>query len=249
VCTIRWLTAPQGYEIFFNRDELDTRQRAIPPSIKQQQRVYYLAPTDPDGQGSWISVNQFGVTLAIMNNYRATPAARPPVWHSRGLLVEQFATINQPTALQAQLAATPLHQFKPFDLIIFSPAHSPQLFSWDGEQLGQDDQLAPPLVSSPQKNNKMVSARLRLMTDGQPLSTALLLRFHSSHEPGDSAHSVCLHRNGASTVSLSHITVTPQQVLFRYWDGSPCRTTTPYQTKLKIRPGIAATDSLPSNAP
>lgn len=77
MCTITWLTRDNGYELFFNRDELRSRQRAAPPQLHQDSKIRYLAPIDSDAGGTWISANQFGLSLCLLNNYGAAAPQLP----------------------------------------------------------------------------------------------------------------------------------------------------------------------------
>lgn len=69
MCTVTWLIDAEGYTVFFNRDELKTRSHARPPTIRKQNGVNFIAPLDLDGGGTWIGVNEFGVTCSVLNNY------------------------------------------------------------------------------------------------------------------------------------------------------------------------------------
>ena len=61
-----------GYEVFCNRDELHSRKPALPPVLVMRNGVRYLAPIDAAGGGSWIGVNEFGLTLCLVNHYPVT---------------------------------------------------------------------------------------------------------------------------------------------------------------------------------
>jgi len=69
MCTVTWLQRHEGYEVFCNRDELKTRKPALPPRLAECNGVRYLAPIDNDGGGSWLGVNEFGVSLCLVNYY------------------------------------------------------------------------------------------------------------------------------------------------------------------------------------
>ena len=69
MCTATWIAEEDGYELFFNRDELLTRGRERPPKNRVSGGVRYVAPSDSDSGGTWIGVNDRGVTLCILNYY------------------------------------------------------------------------------------------------------------------------------------------------------------------------------------
>ncbi|GAA6173401.1 hypothetical protein NBRC116592_30710 [Colwellia sp. KU-HH00111] len=69
MCTLAYLLHENGYEIFFNRDEQRARSPAILPAFYSS--INAIFPVDPQGKGTWIAVNQQGLTLALLNNYQA----------------------------------------------------------------------------------------------------------------------------------------------------------------------------------
>src|SRR5262245_13352656 len=85
MCTASWLIAPEGFELFFNRDESRRRGRARPPERIELEGVRALAPVDADAGGTWIGVNQFGFALGLLNAWDARETVDEP--RSRGLLV------------------------------------------------------------------------------------------------------------------------------------------------------------------
>ena len=63
MCTVTWHFINDGYELFFNRDELRTRAVAEPPTKATTRGVDYLAPTDPDAGGTWMALSRRGITV------------------------------------------------------------------------------------------------------------------------------------------------------------------------------------------
>ncbi|NUO80759.1 NRDE family protein [candidate division KSB1 bacterium] len=99
MCTVTWLQRHEGYEVFCNRDELKTRKPALPPRLAECNGVRYLAPIDNDGGGSWLGVNEFGVSLCLVNHYpNANGSAHvhdkkiPPLREARGVLLDHQTT-------------------------------------------------------------------------------------------------------------------------------------------------------------
>jgi hypothetical protein len=66
MCTVSWVHQKDGYQLLSNRDEKHTRKPALAPSLRQQRQVRFLAPIDGDQGGSWIGVNQFGLSLCLL---------------------------------------------------------------------------------------------------------------------------------------------------------------------------------------
>ncbi len=61
-----------GYRLWFNRDELRSRGPEVPPRVEQTpEGMRYIAPSDSDAGGTWIAVNELGITVCLLNGYRA----------------------------------------------------------------------------------------------------------------------------------------------------------------------------------
>ena len=69
MCTLTNLLNDIGYELFCNRDKQRSRLPAIPPKFNQARNAIY--PVDPQGEGTWLAVNQQGLTLVLLNYYQA----------------------------------------------------------------------------------------------------------------------------------------------------------------------------------
>lgn len=235
MCTITWLMEADSYTIFFNRDELKTRSRALPPAIKKQNDVRHIAPVDLDGGGTWIGVNEFGVVCGLLNSYnyacpipqRPAPEGTTTNYKSRGLLlISLLDSLSQTVALQ-KLNASNLIDFRPFFLALFAPNRPAVLCIWDGVSLRiQHDKVALPISSSSFDTENVIRQRqqefVQLQANNQRLGEALLTTYHSSHSARGGAYSVCMHRADAATTSFSRIRVTPEQVEFHYQPGAPC---------------------------
>ena len=59
---------------------------------------------------------------------------------------------------------------------------------------------------------------------GEAPEVADFLFFHRSHRPERGAHSPCMHRDDARTVSLTGVRVTASAISMTYADGPPCST-------------------------
>ena len=240
MCTLTWFNTDQGYEVFFNRDEQRARKVAIPPQRFLDKNVEVIIPTDPDGGGSWISVNQHGMTLCLLNYYQGTIPRRPLI--SRGLLLRSLARLAEINEVTQQLLDIDLGQYAPFTLVVFQPQQSTQFvntfhdvnelcFCWDGEEL-TNSQPANFMTSSSVKFDEVCKSRQRVFSDSISKKTAdQHLFFHKGHDQIQGQNqpnfrSVCMHREDAKTVSFSHIQVSDSAISFDYINGSPCEPTT-----------------------
>jgi hypothetical protein len=225
MCTVTWLRSGEDYALLFNRDELLTRREALPPSVREREGVRYLAPTDGDFGGSWISVSDRGVTLGILNGYRA-PDERGE-YRSRGLLLEDLATVDGVEELEERLKAVDLGRYRSFRLLALTP-FAARIFEWDRRSLAIDRDAGRrvPLVSSSFEETEVGMRRREewaARTRRAPAALAALEAYHRSHAGGPSAYSVCMHRAEAATRSLARADVSAREVSLRYQAGAPCR--------------------------
>lgn len=238
MCTLTWLRSNSGYQVFFNRDELKTRQRAIPPCLHKASDINYIAPIDRDAGGTWISANQQGLTFCLLNNYQACHDLPDRNWISRGLLVRDLAHLPSTDAVISALDSISMLSYRPFDLIIFELRLEPFQLAWDGTKLVAKKNPSMPITSSSFNSSEVVSGRIKRINDEHPLNSKSLLEFHSSHAPEKGAYSVCMHRDDAHTVSFSHIQASEKQITFDYRDGSPCSTATTQSLTLAYRSSL-----------
>jgi uncharacterized protein with NRDE domain len=229
MCTVSWLRESDSYTVFFNRDELKTRSRALPPTIKQQNGVRYIAPTDVDGGGTWLGVNEFGLTCGLLNNYSASvkqSASSSPI--SRGLLVVSLLACPSLSEALIKLQTVHLGEFRSFLLALFAPDQAAVWCIWNGESLQiHRENVESPLSSSSFDTNNVVNHRqqefCRLQTANQSLDPTFFESYHASHSEKGGAYSVCMHRDDAETVSFSRVRVTSKQIEFAYKPDAPCR--------------------------
>lgn len=238
MCTVSWFYTAEGYELFCNRDELRTRPRAWAPRVRTRHGVRFSAPIDGASGGTWLGVNAFGLTLALLNRQGQT---RADAALSRGWLVLDLLDSATPEEVRARLAKLPLHAFPPWTLAVLSPTQPARVMQWDGQNCWADPAAAgQPLTSSSYAANEVIAARqLQFQTMQTATATeprALREQFHRSHAPAPSAYSVCMHRANAQTVSYSHIRVTGDHADFLYYPQAPCAAAgaLPYATRLEL---------------
>ncbi|EOC7929738.1 NRDE family protein [Vibrio cholerae] len=229
MCSVTWSLSDTGYQVFFNRDEQRSRALALPPAIYDRQGVAVMMPLDPQGQGSWISLNQFGLSLCLLNNYQDRVPDGTLI--SRGLLLKSLAgssSIEQITLAFEKLA---LSCFAPFTLLAFAPLLTQQhgevlAYAWDGEQ------FCSGVTSSPLFSSGVALAEVQryrtqvyqhLTADG--VTPEKLLAFHCHQHPQWSHLSVAMQRDDAHTVSFTHIKVSDGQLGMSYLSGRPTQLT------------------------
>ena len=224
MCTASWLIQPQGFELFFNRDESLRRGLARAPERLVLGDVRALLPVDPDAGGTWLGVNQHGLALALLNGADTRVADGEP--RSRGLLVRELLAAHDGDAALAALERETLARYRGFTLAVFEPGHEPRVRTWEGTVLTASPARVP-LASSSLDGGRARLERERVFARqhaGRRPERASLAGFQASHEPERGPWSPCMHRGEAATVSASQVRVDACTVALRYAAGPPCST-------------------------
>jgi len=228
MCTVSWLDRDGGYELLCNRDERRTRTPALSPRVRERRRVKFIAPTDGDHGGSWIGVNQFGLSLCLLNRYEHGQQPPNDARISRGLLPIELMDSAASDEVHDRIVKGDLSRFEPFTLLVLEPQKKALLIGWTGRErlIEIDGEAAMPLISSSYDGAGVRESRKkcfeRLMSGSGTASADLLFRFHASHEPARGPYSSCMHRDDAQTVSFSRIKVAAHKIQFLYHPLSPC---------------------------
>jgi hypothetical protein len=213
-----------------NRDERCTRGHGIPPEQFLVKDIPALMPTDPDGGGSWVSVNKRGTSLALLNRYGESPEDPGGTFTSRGQLIREMAWVAGPADVEQELGLRTLQRYRPFTLAALQAGGAPHLFDWDGLRLSRSATPDAGLVRASSGSNQAEAERVRgqlfRAALGEPggLTSAKLEHLQRSHLPENGPLSICMHREGAATVSLSLITVIESEISIFYVDGPPGET-------------------------
>jgi hypothetical protein len=223
MCTVSWRHYDDGYQLFCNRDESRRRRKALPPILEISGGVRYLAPRDAERGGTWIAVNEHGLTVCLLNgaNLREDPPVALPGTRSRGWLVRELVAFSTPDAAAAHLEQASLDEYSPFTIAILAPAQGALLVEWNGwrKHLVRDQAESRMLASSSVDARGARRYRESLFQHHRNH----LLEFHSHHGDAPSAYSPCMHRTGAETVSFTQIEVRSGLARLTYSPGAPCR--------------------------
>jgi hypothetical protein len=237
VCTVAWVpTEDGGYRVGHNRDESRRRGRAKPPTRRSAGPRAFLAPTDADAGGTWITVNDAGLTVCILNAAHRAPDRLPATPESRGALPLDLAECATLEEIHARLSGwdNRLATMRAFHLVALArgskgrPARA-ERHRWDGVE-HVVDRLNPPglFVSALLDQSGAERARGRSWRDflaAHPgrVDTGDLAAWLANHEPERGMLSACVHRPDARTVSRTMVDVPARgSVTVRYLDGSPC---------------------------
>ncbi|CAH0539921.1 NRDE family protein [Vibrio marisflavi] len=230
MCSVSWLTTEDGYQVLFNRDEQRSRAVALPPQQLDVEGTSVLMPIDPVGMGSWISMNEHGLSLCILNNYQGLVPNGTLI--SRGQLLKDLSVFNSVSDVSTAFKKVDLNSYTPFTLLAFDPKLTRNnmdviAFAWDG----QTSSIFPtdsPLFSSKVDpvNVQVYRQRIYQELTAKEKSISTLIQFHTHHHPEFPHMSTCMSREDAKTVSFTYLTVTSARKSMAYVPGSPCQNLT-----------------------
>jgi len=241
MCTVTFIGRKNGYALAMNRDEQRSRVAGLPPSKKMLDGCEVIAPCEPGG-GTWIALNDAGVTFALINWYSITARVKGETV-SRGEVVNAACTAKTPDLASAALAQLPLQRINPFRLIGFFPVTSEIIeWRWDLKTLickrhrWQDQQWISSGFDEPaaqRVRSRTFHAALKQKSAG---SLGWLRRLHRSHSPEAGPDSICMHRADAATVSYTEVVIFPTKALMNYSAGLVCigEATKPLKLSLKL---------------
>lgn len=226
MCTASWLTRAGALHLFFNRDELLTREPAAAPQIRVRDGTRWAAPVDGRAGGTWIAVSEAGLVLALLNRSEGWP---PPTARSRGHLISELVSASGRIELAERLLGQPLAELSPFRLLTLRHGESYGLVGgWDGRRLELSEVAADLglLCSSGLGDERATSARgavwERHRARAKEWTPEAQREFHRDHSPRRSAWSVCMHRREARSVSFTEIRIDSRQAALTYHDAPPC---------------------------
>ncbi|MEM0969901.1 MAG: NRDE family protein [Verrucomicrobiota bacterium] len=222
MCTVTWWESEEGYEVFFNRDELKDRPEALFPSLARQSSLRYLAPTDPAAGGTWILVNEHGLSLCLLNLYESEihPASSPTptrLFHSRGLLLRSLAGHETLETLTETLKRGMQVPYNAFTLLAFQKKESFRAVAWEytPDQELSGPRIARRPISSSSFATETVLAKRRADYDRRFPSTPSpegLRAYHHSHGAESTAYTVQMNRPDAQTWAFNHLRITSRFV-------------------------------------
>lgn len=246
MCTCSWLRCESGYDLMFNRDEQRSRKAALLPRLHVRNGARLIAPIDADAGGTWIGVNAFGLSIALLNRYQDIGRVKPDPerpFISRGQLVRNLLDSRATGEVHSRIDSLELERFQPFTLLTIETGMPALLVEWNGSQLiiDEDADGQMPLASSSFETSGAIAYRKALLQrlSGGSLSVDTLRAFHATQEPGRAAYGPCMRRDDAHTVSFSWIKVRPERITFEYTATAPCEASAVLPFAVSITPAAA----------
>ncbi|MBL9135165.1 MAG: NRDE family protein [Verrucomicrobiales bacterium] len=224
MCTATFWPTLDGYRVAMNRDEQRRRPVALPPVKHSSAAGTALHPTESGG-GTWISLNDSGITFLLVNWY-AILSKNDPDAPSRGVII---AGLRHSQSVETT-RPDPQPGTRPFRLVgVFPETRSIREWRWDQRRLFTLDLPWEPQqwISSgrdepgAQRYRSATFAHHRALPHAGSLSW--LQALHASHDPEPGPYSHCVHRPDAVTVSYTEIEVAHGSATLRYQSSSPCQ--------------------------
>jgi hypothetical protein len=227
MCTVTFIARKNGYALGMNRDEKLARVKALPPARHVLNARAAVFPSEPGG-GTWIGVNDAGVTFALINWYSVQARVSANAI-SRGDVVKSSLAAHSPATIDRALGGLSLARINPFRLIgAFSASNSVVEWRWNLQRLER--------LEHPWQTNIWISSgydepgaqQTRAKTFGKALRQKSagrmdwLRRLHRSHGPERGPYSTCMHREDAVTVSYTEVIVAHNTATMAYVPGRPC---------------------------
>lgn len=229
MCTLTFVARKSGYLVGMNRDEKRSRIAGLPPEEHRRGGRMALLPSEPGG-GTWIGVNDLGITLALINWY-AIPRQVQSGAVSRGAVVNNALPASSAAEVEATLHRMPLERTNPFRLIgVFPKTHAVHEWRWNLDRIERVDHpwSTATWISSGLDEPGACQTRGRVFCDALRLkgsgSTGWLRRIHRSHRPEQGPYSTCMHREDAVTVSYTEVRVSRRVAILDHTPGPPCCT-------------------------
>jgi uncharacterized protein with NRDE domain len=256
VCTLAFyfqLSAALPVIVAANRDEHYDRPSVPPAVIGERPKI--LAGKDLRAGGTWLGVNEHGVLAAILNRRITAETDAPSVPRSRGRLCMDMLQARSATEAVGSLTERGA-VYNPFSLLVADRRAAHVAFNQGATSFVQD--LEPGLhVFSSAAEFDLHSAKAarayalfgraakkiaRNGTDACEISRVLTLPLADhSLPPGscDPADAICVHRDGAGTVSSAIVLLSSngRERRFRmfYCPAAPCQDAFGRSLDLEVR--------------
>ena len=211
------------FRLAFNRDEQRTRALGTPPATVFVGNRRAIHPSDPEGGGTWIAVNDAGIAVAILNrNEHGVPDGRS-AGLSRGLIIprllssESLQEIAQNTEKLARTVA------RGFRLIATDGRHVLEVIG--GNQRSEttlEPFMRPFIRASSGLGDELVRTPRTELFEGTVVRAprdALVEAqdaFHTHAWPDRRHLSVRMDRAEARSVSQTFINVTQHEIVMHY---------------------------------
>jgi uncharacterized protein with NRDE domain len=222
MCTVTYISQPNGFFLTSNRDEKKIRLKAEPPQWYQFASGNIMFPKDGTAGGTWIALHENGNAMVLLNGGFTNHEYLPPYRKSRGLVFLDLFDHPQPIAAFDSVS---LFKIEPFTLVI---RQQDLLFEarWDGSEkvikelnpiqsyIWSSATLYPyPVI---EKRNSWFHSFLQ---NNETVSKKNILNFHRFAGDGDETNDIRMNRNDELfTVSITLLHQTNGCSTMNYYD-------------------------------
>lgn len=207
MCTLSCAYTESGYELWFNRDESRFRLESTSP----RQYSNGIWSVDGNSGGTWLGVNQYGVSLALLNGYCGNTSVNN---RSRGEIIPLLLKSRTCDDVASVLHQIPLDVFNSFYLWAISK-QAIYLWLWDGHQLMVLDGTKQFMTTSSFEPDLIVPFREQRYQQLKENHGWQPYLHYDLYGPA-SAYSFLMSRPDAKTVSISRICVTEKMICYDY---------------------------------
>lgn len=242
MCTITFYpVSADHYFLSMNRDEARTRSHADPPQTGLSGMTRYIHPIDGDKGGTWIGVNQYGISLSIMNWHSAQqPDGNNNEFISRGWIIPNLMDSVDLGDCDRQLHQLSLAKTKPFRMLAVQPSPLRIVeWLWDMNELRMKKQPTKRSIwtSSGWKPHHVHNTRKRIFENfwkhHDEVSIDNIEVLHATQLPAPGPLAISMSHPKAMSVSNTIVEVSPEKAVMHYLDGFPAKSKNWYQTEIK----------------
>jgi hypothetical protein len=239
MCTVTIHRGNNTLVATMNRDEALTRAPEMRPEvIEGPNGIDWIAPRDTERGGTWMGVNNYGVTACLLNAYQPGESLLPDTtgrFRTRGEIVPALLASGDGEAARRWLRESlDPHAYPSFTLLVASPERAVSI-EWLGEHGPAVEDLSEEWVL--RSSSGWDSADVRRWREtrfaewraaGEPHFGALP-SFHVLQDPDDRERSPLMQRAWAATRSITQARVMPDEgrVELRYWSEPTSETRDP----------------------
>jgi uncharacterized protein with NRDE domain len=212
MCTVSIVPLERGFRLACNRDEQVNRPRAMPPRVRSIDSVRAMWPLDPLSNGTWIGVNEVGLTACLLNRHAAGQPPSPRGVISRGAIIPSLLRVrNLRSAVWAALSLRAA-SFQPFTLLLLQSGTLARVTNDSDKLRVRTGVLERPMVftSSSLGDEQVLAPRRALFARMVACSAYPLAAQSAFHDHAWRHHpeiSVRMRRTDAATLSQTTIAV------------------------------------------
>lgn len=216
MCTLSWKWSEETFHLFFNRDEALSRPEALSPQIQTTLPTNILCPVDPQGGGTWLGVNQYGLVMALVNDYQDNLPNTSSPYRSRGRLVMEMLELSSMDKVIEAMHKMDQSVYAGYLLHVFSLNQSGVQFHWNGKFLQHSDLTSGTMPISSSSIYPDEAKAYREQHFSSKFNISEIRDFHALFDKDQPALSPWMIRDDAKTQSYTEVLLTQHEATMRY---------------------------------